>query len=167
MNCIICAGPMQYHFTKVFDVYGLEKVDYWRCGYCGFAASKTHFDMSDAEWERLNLAFHNDNNAREDNPHNRSQRYFNQALMLHLMTRSGMLPTGKWLDWGSGPGSLSIQLDRVFSLRMDNHDAYITPLIHPVASGDLARRGYRLVANTAVFEHVRNRATLDEIESYV
>src|SRR5262245_20659539 len=70
MKCIICSGSMSYHFSKQFDVYDLDKVDYVRCRDCGFSASETHFAMSDREWERLNHAFHSDSNAREDNPYN-------------------------------------------------------------------------------------------------
>jgi hypothetical protein len=167
MNCIICSGAMRYYFTKVFAVYDLEEVDYWRCERCGFAASRTHFEMSEEEWQRLNLAFHGDNNAREDNPHNRNQRYFNQALMIHLMNREGMLPQGRWLDWGSGPGALSVQLRRLFSLELHNYDSYIEPCVNPVPADRLVQKSYDLVVNTAVFEHVRSRHTLDEIESYV
>ena len=36
-----------------------------------------------------------------------------------------------------------------------------------VSPEHLLTRNYDLVLNTAVFEHVRSRATLDEIESYV
>lgn len=167
MKCIICSNDMSYYFTKHFGVYGLDGVHYWRCPVCGFVASITHFEMSDEDWAHLNVKFHNDNNAREDNPYNRNQRYFNQALMLHLMVRSGMLPSQDWLDWGSGTGRLSIQLQTMFSLKLLNFDAYIQPLIHSLSQKDLIEREYSLVVNTAVFEHVRSRDTLNEIESYV
>jgi len=123
--------------------------------------------MSPAEWECLNIAFHEDNNAREDNPWNRNQRYFNQSVMLYLLARNGIIPPGKWLDWGSGTGSLSLQLHEHFGLHLDNFDKYIEPGLFPVRQSDLVERGYSLVTNTAVFEHVRDRETLDEIESYV
>lgn len=169
MKCIICSNDMSYYFTKHFGVYGLDNVQYWRCPVCGFVASITHFEMSDEDWARLNVKFHNDNNAREDNPYNRNQRYFNQALMLHLMVRIGMLPSQDWLDWGSGTGSLSVQLQKMFSLKLLNFDAYIQPLIYPLSQKDLKELMGRstLVVNTAVFEHVRSRDTLNEIESYV
>ena len=167
MKCIICFDGMAYYFTKQFSVYGLGAVDYWRCSSCGFVASKTHYDMTDAQWEALNLAFHSDSNAREDNPYNRNQRYFNQALMLHLMERGELLKRSEWLDWGSGVGNVSIQLQQWFSLQLLNFDAFVRPTINSVVSANLKKRGYSLVVNTAVFEHVRDRKTLDEIESYV
>jgi hypothetical protein len=158
---------MMPHFTKHFGVYGLEDVDYVRCRSCGFTASETHFRMSLPEWQRLNLAFHDDNNIREDNPWNRNQRYFNQSVMLHLLARNGIVPSGKLLDWGSGTGSLSRQLHEHFGLRLDNFDRYVEPVLNPLRESELVERGYSLVTNTAVFEHVRDRATLDNIESYV
>jgi len=167
MRCIICSKEMSHHFTKHFDVYSLHDAQYMRCGSCGFSASYTHFQMSPAEWECLNIAFHEDNNAREDNPWNRNQRYFNQSVMLYLLARNGIIPPGKWLDWGSGTGSLSLQLHEHFGLHLDNFDKYIEPGLFPVRQSDLVERGYSLVTNTAVFEHVRDRETLDEIESYV
>ena len=167
MKCIICSDEQVYYFSKQFCVYSLDTVDYWRCGTCGFVASKTHYDMTGAQWEKLNVDFHNDNNAREDNPYNRNQRYFNQSLMLYLMARVGAIPKADWLDWGSGKGSVSLQLQKWFSHKLLNFDAYIQPTINAVSSDNLKKRGYSLVLNTAVFEHVLDRATLDEIESYV
>jgi hypothetical protein len=167
MKCIICSGQMEPYFTKHFGVYSLGDVEYVRCGSCGFTASQTHFRMAPQEWERLNVAFHDDNNAREDNPWNRNQRYFNQSVMLHLLARNGIVPACGWLDWGSGVGRLSLQLHEHFGIRLDNFDKYMEPGLFQLQQGDLVGRGYSLVTNTAVFEHVRDRETLDEIESYV
>ena len=122
MKCIICDGRMSSHFTKRFNVYSLHDVHYLRCGSCGFSASETHFQMSPVEWMQLNNAFHADNNAREDNPWNRNQRYFNQSVMLYLLVRHLILSGSEWLDWGSGTGSLSRQLYEHFGLRLSNFD---------------------------------------------
>ncbi len=167
MICIICSGEMSPYFSKHFGVYSLRDVHYVRCGACGFSASETHSQMSPAEWERLNNAFHEDNNAREDNPWSRNQRYFNQSIMLHLLAHNGIVPPGKWLDWGSGTGSLSLQPQAHFGLHLDNFDKYMEPALFPVRQSDLVERGYSLVTNTAVFEHVRDRESVGEIESYV
>lgn len=167
MECIICGSPMAYYFSKTFADFGLDVVDYWRCGGCGFCASKTHFEMPDAEWARLNDAFHARSHASEDNPYNRNQRYFNQAVMLSAMTRHGLVGRGPWLDWGCGVGALSTVLDRYFDLRLSTYDKYYAPSANRIAAADLAPRRFDLVVNTAVFEHVRDRATLDEMEAYV
>lgn len=46
-------------------------------------------------------------------------------------------------------------------------DKFTTPQFSAIEESHLVRGGYDLVVNTAVFEHVRDRETLDEIESYV
>jgi hypothetical protein len=52
-------------------------------------------------------------------------------------------------------------------LRLGNFDKYVEPELFSIRQSALIKRGYSLVTNTAVFEHVRDRQTLDEIESYV
>lgn len=165
MRCLICGGDSPYYFSKHFSELGLDEVRYHRCASCGFTASATHQEMEPARWARLNAEFHGNNNARDDNPHNRNQRYFQQALMLHLLAAHGLLAPERWLDWGSGTGRLSDQLQLHFQRRLCNYDPYITPLTNQVEAPD--RRAYDLVVNTAVFEHVLTRSTLDEIESHV
>jgi len=167
MNCIICQSKMNFFFSKKFDRHGLDEVDYWKCEHCGFCASKTHFEMSDDEWAALNNDFHSESHYRGDNPYNRNQRYFNQAQMLSLMKRAGLVGEGLWLDWGCGVGAVSKLLDQYFGNTLLTYDKYFAPEIHALDATRLVPRGYDLVVNTAVFEHVRDRATLDEIESYV
>lgn len=156
---------MNFYFSKEFNVYNLKIVDYWKCRACGFVASKTHFDMEEKEWQKLNLRFHEDNN-KLDNPYNRNQRYFHQALMLHLMKKFGLLPSGKYLDWGSGTGRLSDRMETLFDMKIYNFDKYLKLASNALPESQLVKRGYALVCNTGVFEHVRCRKTLDGIESF-
>lgn len=168
MQCMICRAQMRYFFSKTFDVCDLEQVDYWRCTACGFAASRTHQEMSDERWSRLNHDFHAQTHFTEGNPYNRNQRYFNQALMLSLLQRQGLVQTtGPWLDWGCGVGAVAKLLQAYFGLHLGTYDKYFTPEVNAVTEADLRPRAHELVLNTAVFEHVRGRHTLDEIESYV
>jgi hypothetical protein len=169
MDCMICGAAMSFYFRKHFGEYGLNDVDYWLCPRCGFSASKTHFDMTVAEWEALNLAFHTAHNKRQDNPYNRRQRYFHQAQMLYLMQRHGLIESNQWLDWGSGEGDVSVQLKEHFGLVLENFDQYIQPFINPVNETELKKKraSCDLVLSTAVFEHIRSRQLLDEIESFV
>jgi hypothetical protein len=159
---------MSFYFSKYFGKYNLEVIDYWLCPACNFVASKTHFDLPQDAWESLNLEFHLNHNAREDNPYNRRQRLFNQAQMLHLLVRHKIIPDRPWLDWGSGNGDLSMQLNIHFGLGLENFDKYIIPKISPITGAEIAQRiaSFELVVNTGVFEHIRSRQTLDEIESY-
>lgn len=158
---------MAYSFSKTFDRFGLGKVDYVTCGSCGFCASKTHYELTSEEWERLNLAFHLEHNRRADDPHNRRERYFQQATMLNLMQRKGFFPKGPMLDWGSGEGDVSRLARAFFGMEVLNFDQYITPALNAVKQDELKERGHALVMSNAVFEHVTARATLDAIESLV
>ena len=167
MECIICESSMKFFFSKDFGTYDLTGVDYWKCSNCGFCASKTHFDMLSDEWAALNDTFHSDNHYREDNPYNRNQRYFNQALMLSLMSKKGLIENGRWLDWGCGIGSVSLLLRDYFDSELMTYDKYFSPQLNAISKEKLIENDFNLVVNTAVFEHVRTRSTLDEIESYV
>ena len=167
MKCIICGSDMNFYFTKTFNVCNLTEVDYWKCSHCGFCASKTHFDMTNDQWTALNNIFHSDSHYRDDNPYNRNQRYFNQAEMLFLMMKQGLIEHGAWLDWGCGIGSVALLLNDYFDIELVTYDKYFTPQINSISECDLRTRAFDLVVNTAVFEHVRDRDTLDEIESYV
>ena len=167
MQCMVCRSPMAYFFTKQFDCLDLGAVDYWRCPECGFCASKTHLEMSAERWERLNDHFHAETHHRTDNPYNRNQRYFNQALMLFLVRRVGIVKGGRWLDWGCGVGALAILLKEWFNIELLAYDAYCTPKVNVIDGQDLLPGAFNLVVNTAVFEHIRRRATLDRVESYV
>lgn len=167
MKCIICNSKMEYFFSKVFDYSNLKTVDYWKCSNCGFAASKTHYDMSKEEWEHLNLDFHTDHNLREDNPFNRNQRYFYQAQMIFLLKKFNFLKKEPFLDWGSGLGAVSELADKIYDIEILNYDKYIIPNLKHIKESEIVTRNYNLVISNAVFEHVTSRETLDEIESYV
>ncbi|MDD5157881.1 methyltransferase domain-containing protein [Sulfurimonas sp.] len=167
MKCIICYSDMKFYFTKIFNIYDLKEVHYWICPHCGFCASKTHFEMTDIEWTNLNNSFHNKSHNSEENPYNRNQRYFKQAQMLHLMTKHKLIDKNNWLDWGCGVGAVSLLLKKMFSIKLMTYDKYFTPKINLIDVRAMTARSFDLVVNTAVFEHVRDRDTLNEIESYV
>lgn len=167
MHCMVCAQGMNHFFSKRFDSDSLGEVEYQRCPDCGFCASKTHLEMPETEWVQLNTGWHDANNLKAENPWGRSQRHFNQALMINLLNRNGLVRSGQWLDYASGQGGLSRQLHAHFGLVLQSFDKFIQPTSFPVTASDLVERGYALVTNTAMFEHARDRATLDEIESYV
>ena len=158
---------MGFYFTKTFNAYNLTDVEYYKCSNCGFCASKTHFDMTNEQWAELNQAFHSVSHCREDNPYNRNQRYFNQALMLFIMSRHDLIERDAWLDWGCGIGSVALLLKDYFDIRLMTYDKYFTPKINSISEEKLIEGSFNLVVNTAVFEHMRDRNTIDEIESYV
>ena len=158
---------MEFYFSKTFGIFDLGEVHYWKCAGCGFCVSKTHLEMSESEYSRLNIDFHLTNHYRDDNPYNRAKRYLNQALMLSIMCKHGLIRTGSWLDWGCGIGALATRLRDYFGLTLMAYDEYFVPRTNAVSRTDLLPRSFDLVVNTAVFEHLRQRKSLDQIESLV
>lgn len=167
MKCLICNDKMENYFSKEFNAYNLTTCNYYKCGTCGFVASKTHYDLSPQEWEQLNYEYHTENNNRVDNPNNRNQRYFNQALMISILKKHDLLGGGNFLDWASGIGAVSILSKILFDVEISNYDKYIEPHFNTVGEDYLKERSFDLVINCALFEHVSKRETLDEIEALV
>lgn len=167
MRCLICTELMEDYFEKKFSCFDLDLVEYKKCPHCGFCASETHSVMTDAEWSALNDDFHSKTHYTDENPYNRNERYFNQAMMLSLMAKHDLVKGNDWLDWGCGVGAVAQLLDRYFDVELKTYDRYFSPKINQIDTANLIPREFDLVLNTAVFEHVRNRNTLDEIESYV
>lgn len=168
MQCIICKASMSYYFSKNIDYCALGRVDYWRCTTCGFVASATHFEMQQHEWELLNTTFHADPIFNlKDNPRNRPPPHAEQARMVHSLFRHGLLHGEPWLDWGAGPGVLSQTLADKYGLTLMNFDQYIKPPINALEAVDIRPGAFNLVVSSALFEHVRSRDTLDQIEACV
>ena len=62
MKCIICDSKVEYFFSKIYDKYPFKEmmkhigeVDYYKCSNCGFTISKTHQELDNKKFEKLNL----------------------------------------------------------------------------------------------------------------
>lgn len=173
-NCFICDSETQYFFSKQYNDFGLDSVNYFRCPNCGFVFSKTHAEMSDSKWEQVNIEFHKtledfDSGARGDETYLALNYppYLQQAVMLNTLARNDMINLESCLDWGSGYGRLSRVLDKYFNIRINNFDKYMVPQENFLSASDMAGKRFATVINSAVFEHVTHRRFLDEINSYV
>lgn len=90
MDCIVCNEAMEYYFSKNLVDFDLGSVEYYKCKSCRFCASKTHYEMAEKQWEKLNYQFYKIHN--DDNSHfNSNKRWLNQALMLYLMEKPGII----------------------------------------------------------------------------
>ena len=158
---------MTYYFSKVFNEFDLNKVEYYRCNSCGFVASKTHSEMPFEQWETLNFKAHSFYNRIEFDPKNQPPPYLQQALMLQIMKYHHFFSGNNWLDWGSGEAKLAKILDKYFSENLFCYDKYIIPGINAVKLSRIKERKFNLVINSAVFEHATNRLVLEEINDYV
>lgn len=163
---MVCGGDTGFYFSKQFDAYGLMRVDYHRCPICRFAYSKTHFDMTNGEWERINHAYHSAYQGGEGNPDDPRwvARIRVQAEVLSEVASRGLIPTAlPWLDFGSGDGKLSVQMaDR--GHRLLNFDRYLPAQgTERLGEDELKPKNFSFVISTSVFEHVRSLEPLDEM----
>ena len=172
--CLVCGGPCGYDFSKTYRPYpgcpfpdGL-RVDYDRCGHCGFVVSRTHQDMSPEQWSALNTSWHHHYENHLDDKVSNAPPYAQQALAVAMLHRNGLVDASDCLDYAAGYGTLSKFLATYFDIRIRIFDRYVTDGAGTggyVAEDRLGR--YALVINSAMFEHVLERRSLDEVDALV
>lgn len=173
-DCIICSSPTAYYFSKIYPAYpgspfnGALTVDYSKCGHCGFVLSETHAGMQRELWSSLNTSWHH-NTEDPDKPNLTNQPpYANQALALAILDKSGIVDLGDAVDYAAGYATMVQLMRKYFGKSIHAFDCYVRnpdPAIRYVEEGELGK--YRLVINSAMFEHVLNRAALDEVHALV
>jgi len=151
-------------------------VEYWRCPRCGLVMAKTLHDMSQRQWWALNNAWHESffkivpGDIKNTDPRRRIHNgdiadRCKQAKTIAYLHKQGLFDKKRrWIDYGCGDGILADDLieRQLPTLKYDPYmqgEGYVTALD--------ARPVYDLVINTAVFEHVRSRRSLDKIASLV
>lgn len=172
--CLICSGATAYYFSKTYAPFPGSPfaapltVDYWKCAHCGFVASRTHQQMARAQWAALNSSWHHHyENHLEDKVSN-APPYAQQALAIAMLHHEGLIDADGGLDYAAGYGSMARFLARHFTIRLRLFDRYVRDSgggHDYLAEDELGR--YPLVVNSAMFEHVLDRAALDEVDALV
>lgn len=170
-GCLICQGNTEYYFSKQHGVYsgspfsGGFTADYWKCTDCGFVISKTHQRMAPSQWECLNASWHNGGYA-TSTVDSGSPPYADQALALVMLAKNTVIDTSSVLDYAAGYAHLASFLKKYFSVTIQAFDPFVqNKNIQYVDVADL--QSYSLVINSAMFEHVLERASLDAVNSLV
>jgi hypothetical protein len=169
VRCMVCETTAEPYFTKDFEgAFGLRKCEYWRCSACGFAYSKTHFEMDGRQWSELNKEYHatyQGTDGNDDDP-NWQARLVSQQTVIAQLHAAGALPTDRpWLDWGAGDGSLS-KLLSTKGIKLRNYDKFMAREDY-CTDGDLRSGAFDFVITTSVFEHVMDVRILDQISDLV
>jgi hypothetical protein len=174
MKCIICNSDSSYYFSKTysespFDEFMREigRVDYYKCKQCGFVLSKTHSELGESKWKDLNRLFHHcienpDNEKKVNQP-----PYVEQAMMLSLLGRNGIISTDSMVDYAAGYGALSNILAKYHDLQLPIFDPYIQADNSSRYIGKFELKTYKTVINSAMFEHVLRRQDMDRVNSVV
>lgn len=172
MKCIICNSESKPFLTKDFGktpysfiMKGIGLVDYHKCSNCGFTLSKTHANMDNQQWVKINSDFHHylENNITETN----QPPYIEQAIMLKLLQENQIINLDSALDFAGGYGTLSKILKKYLSIDLSVYDPYVKGFnkINYVKKEELKK--YDVLINSALFEHLYTRESFDEINNLV
>ncbi len=174
MKCIVCESECAYFFSKTYSEHPFDefmreigKVDYYKCKCCGFVLSKTHSELNEEKWSNLNRLFHH----YLENPDNKTKinqpPYAEQAMMLSLLGRNGLISIDSMLDYAAGYGTLSNLLAKHLGINLPLFDPYIQAAHSDRYINAAALKKYKTVINSAMFEHVLNREDLDSVNDLV
>ncbi|MBB4036758.1 hypothetical protein GGR21_002671 [Dysgonomonas hofstadii] len=177
MKCLICNSDMEYYFSKTYTgepfatyMKDIGTVNYCKCKNCGFVFSETHSKLPSQLWEKLNLEYHHYSEMMKarrdpDRPANPSP-YFQQAATINLLIKNDIIDPSPMLDFAGGYGTLSKLLQKYFGQKLYIYDPYVRQESSDyIATEDLKK--YKVVVNSAMFEHIINRDTLDQLNSLV
>ena len=171
-KCIICNEDTEYYFTKQYSYpfnEFLKKADFHKCKHCGFTFSNTVFNMSTKTWTKLNIDFHSYiENLSNDKIINQPP-YLEQALMIKILSDNKIIESKDMLDYAGGLGTLSKILNKYFNINLPIFDPYMNDDIDSVASyvSEDKLTHSKVVINSAMLEHIRNREHLEKLNSIV
>ena len=174
MKCMICNSDSKYYFSKTyvespFDEFmrDIGKVNYYQCKNCGFVLSKTHSELDEKKWNNLNSQFHHyleniDNETEINQP-----PYAEQAIMISILGKNGIINTDSIIDYAAGYGSLSVILSKYLNIELPISDPYVQADKSIKYIHESSLTFYKTVINAAMFEHVIKRESLDRINNLV
>jgi hypothetical protein len=122
--------------------------------------------MTPSQWSDLNASWHhcleNNMEARVGN----QPPYAEQALALTILRKNNIIDVDDTLDYAAGYGTLSNFLLKYFDVRINIYDRYVRSDNKSLQYLDEENlKKYRLVINSAMFEHVLNRDALNEVDN--
>lgn len=174
MTCLICNSETNYYFSKIYTdppynvfMTDIGEINYHKCGNCGFVLSKTHSELDKKRWEKLNYEVHtyleSPNSIRTGN----QPPYLEQAAMLAVLGRNGLINLESMLDYAAGYGTLSSILMKYFNISLPLYDPYMKKSDDNryVEEGQLTK--YQTVLNCAMFEHITTREDLEYVNNLV
>jgi hypothetical protein len=143
------------------------EVRYSRCGHCGFVLSETHSELNESKWKELNDLFHHYIEDPASERKGNQPPYAEQAMMISLLGRNGIIRTDSMVDYAAGYGRLSRILEKYHGLELPIFDPYIGAVDSSRSITNLVPRSYKTVINSAMFEHVLRREDLDLVNNAI
>ncbi len=172
MNCIICESPIKFFLSKEYteEPYSLfmkdiGPIEYFKCINCGFTMGKTIIDLSHQRWEMLNSDFHHyqeKNNSAINQP-----PYLHQATFLKVLSTNGIIDINSTVDYAGGYGSLSKVMNKYFEMQLAVYDPFVQGNTKDIYVPKESLKNYSSVLSSALFEHLTNRESFDNINNIV
>ena len=172
--CLICSNETKYFFSRTHHTYpgspfpGDLEVDYWKCVHCGFVISKTHQEMSAKDWADLNASWHHYGENKGPLIDTNQPPYLEQALVISILKKNNIIKISDTIDYAAGYGTLAKILHKYFDFQINIYDDYvIDEKIKNWYIKDINDKQYDFVINSAMFEHVLDRKSLDTVNNLV
>ncbi len=90
-----------------------------------------------------------------------------QSAIIGDVAALGLLPLGRWLDYGAGDGKLVNALAADHGLTVEKYEHSSNPAKGYLGINDLKPRAFSVVMHTAVMEHLRFRSQLNSVFNLV
>jgi hypothetical protein len=176
MKCLICDSRCDFFLNLSYGkeyadlTAALPPIELHRCGNCGFVLSKTHAELDDAAWGKLNRDCHHqfESLPLEKKLVNQPP-YSEQAVMLLYLDKHGVIDLDDAVDYAAGYGTLSNILLKYHNRRLRIFDRYVSApddqLDLRLSESEL--RSFKTVINSAMFEHIRRREDLEDVARLV
>jgi len=184
-KCLICSSKMEYYFSKEYIqkpyhkmMKDIGKVDYYKCEFCGFVFSKTHYECPTKQLEKLNFDYHHFLEAfyaeecNKDGFRSHQPPYLQQATMIAILSLNNIIDTANMLDYAGGYGTLSKILQKYFNIQLPVYDPYVQSkdinykkIVVWGEEGDIMK--FDVVINSAMFEHIIYRSDIDKVNNLV
>ncbi|WP_404840384.1 methyltransferase domain-containing protein [Aeromonas media] len=174
--CEICGGKVVFYFKKNYgsSPYSIlmrdwGDIEYFRCENCGFVLSLSHKQASHSAWEKLNHDYHHfiekcDGSFSIPN----QPPYAMQAMMLQLLAVNEVISLDNSLDYAGGYGRLSHLLNKYYHVRLPVYDPFVTSDDDRIFYfNDIQGVTFDTVFNSAMFEHIRSREELEQINALI
>ena len=130
--------------------------------------SQTHREMNQTQWEQLNTSWHHHFEQNPETNTTNQPPYADQALALILLSNNDVTNIDDALDYAAGYGTMAKVLKKYFSKSIFIYDKYVQDNHNHLSYVEEKNlKKYKLVINSAMFEHVLERENLDYVNNLV
>lgn len=124
--------------------------------------------MTEHEWSQLNSSWHHHFEENVEGNITNQPPYADQALALRMLGKNGVIDINYGLDYAAGYGTMAKVLKKYFNKDIAVYDKYVQDTSSNLKyTNERDLKKYKLVINSAMFEHVLAREHLDFVNNLV